>query len=96
MADIKLDTSELRSRARALGSTCSTLRTVSGDAESIACAVGHDGLAGKVREFGNAWTINRDRLIKELEALSQVISAVADTYEDMDRQIASAAQGKEK
>ena len=61
MVNLSLDTTELRNRSKSLRATASLLDDARIDALDVASVVGHDKLAGKVREFGNNWDTTRGR-----------------------------------
>ncbi|WP_084074700.1 hypothetical protein [Demequina sp. NBRC 110052] len=60
------------------------------DARAGAAAdhVGHAGLAQEIQGFACAWIITRDRIATHLAALSDYLDATAETFADMDRQLA--------
>lgn len=89
MADLAIEMSELRARAAALRGTCAKLRAVRSDAAEIAAVVGHDRLAGKVREFGEAWDITRGKIADQLEYLAKTFEAIDDTFTDLDNDLAT-------
>lgn len=96
MPDLKLDTTELRNRSKSLRATAALLDEARIDALDIASVVGHDKLAGKVREFGNNWDTTRGRFREHLEALAKTFDAIADTFEDLDGKLAEALRRKQK
>lgn len=90
MADLKIDESELRvsaARARVIASDFAGAERL---ADDIAGSTGHDGLATKVREFGDNWDIARGRLQKSLQHVSDVLTAVVDTFNDLDTDLSQA------
>lgn len=89
MADLDIDMAELRARAAALRGTCAKLRAVRSEAGEIAAVVGHDRLAGKVREFGDAWDITRGKIADQLEYLAKTFEAIDDTFTDLDADLAT-------
>ncbi len=96
MPNLKLDTTELRNRSKSLRATAALLDDAKIDALDIASVVGHDKLAGKVREFGNNWDTTRGRFREHLEALAKTFDAIADTFEDLDGKLAEALRRKQK
>ena len=79
MANLSLDTTELRNRSKSLRATASLLDDAKIDALDVAAVVGHDKLAGKVREFGDNWDTTRGRFREHLEALAKTFDAIAET-----------------
>jgi len=94
MPDLQVDISELRSRSKSLRATAALLDDAKIDALDIASVVGHDKLAGKVREFGNNWDTTRGRFREHLEALAKTFDAIAETFEDLDRDLETALRRK--
>ena len=95
MPNLKLDTTELRNRSKSLRATaaCWTMRRST--PLDIASVVGHDKLAGKVREFGNNWDTTRGRFREHLEALAKTFEAIAETFEDLGQRPRERAEEKE-
>jgi hypothetical protein len=90
MADLKIDTAELTmsaARARVIASDFGSAESVAGE---LAAATGHDGLAAKVREFGENWDVARGRLQGGLQRISDYLTAVLDTFEDLDTDLSHA------
>ena len=94
MPDLQVDISELRSRSKSLRATAALLDGVKTQAGDIAAVVGNDRLAGKVNEFGNNWDVNRGRFRDHLEALAKTFDAIAETFEDLDRDLENALRRK--
>ena len=91
MPDLQVDISELRNRSKSLRATAALLNDVKIDALDIASVVGHERLAGKVNEFGNNWDTTRG---DHLEALAKTFDAIAETFEDLDRDLENALRRK--
>ena len=94
MVNLSLDTTELRNRSKSLRATASLLDGVRVEAGVIAAFVGHEKLAAKVNEFGNNWDITRGRFCEHLEALAKTFDAIAETFEDLDRDLENALRRK--
>ncbi|GAA3018627.1 hypothetical protein [Microbacterium dextranolyticum] len=89
MADLNIDVTELTtsaSRAERIASDFSTAERI---ADETAGYTGHDGLAGKVRDFGDKWDIARHKLEENLTTIAQYLRAVVDTFDDLDTNLAS-------
>lgn len=50
--------------------------------------VGHDGLAGRVREFSDGWDKKRGKLSRELQSLADAFEAISDTFLTLDERLA--------
>lgn len=92
MANLDIDILELRRNAQDIRSTSNRLKLVEQVAQDIAHLVGHDNLAAKVRDFGGKWDITKGNLERSLELLADSMEAIADTFEDLDRDLATSAR----
>ncbi len=92
MADLKLDFAELRTSAGNAETVASRLARAESIAAAAAADTGHDRLAGKVREFGDTWDIARGTLQENLHVIADYLRAVADTFSDLDTDLAAALQ----
>lgn len=95
MADLKLDFDELSRSAQTAYRVASDFGGAERIAEDAAAATGHDGLAGKVREFGEKWDIARGELQDNLRLVADYLGAVVDTFTDLDTDLAAATKGNE-
>lgn len=92
MADLKIDVAELRtsaSRAERIAGDFSTAERI---ADETAGYTGHDGLAGKVRDFGGKWDIARGKLEESLTTIADYLRAVIDTFDDLDTALAASLE----
>lgn len=92
MADLKLDADELlasASRAERIAGDFSTAERI---ADETAGYTGHDGLAGKVRDFGDKWDIARGKLEESLTTIADYLRAVVDTFDDLDTDLAASLE----
>lgn len=93
MSDLRMDTAELRSNAARLRHTRSRLSRVEEVVNGIAPHTGHSGLASKVRDFGGKWDITRGKLEQQLGLLADTLDSIAETFDDLDRELAQQAKG---
>lgn len=92
MADLKLDADELlasASRAERIAGDFSTAERI---ADETAGYTEHDGLAGKVRDFGDKWDIARGKLEESLTTIADYLRAVVDTFDDLDTDLAASLE----
>ncbi|MGO4783478.1 hypothetical protein [Cryobacterium sp. W22_MBD10_FK3] len=91
MADLKIDFSAI-GRAQTLTNNVKSefdrAERVSDDAAGF---TGHDGLANKVREFGNNWDVGREKIKENLVFLADALTSLVDTFSDLDRTLAESA-----
>lgn len=58
---------------------------------AAAAAVGHDGLAERIRAFADTWDDNRERMREDVERLAGSVAAVAAAFRALDRRLAEDA-----
>ncbi|AUG29181.1 MULTISPECIES: hypothetical protein [Microbacterium] len=92
MSDLKIDVSEVLSSASRAERIAGDFSTAERIADETAGYTGHDGLAGKVRDFGGKWDIARGKLEDNLTFIADYLRAVVDTFEDLDTDLAAAVQ----
>lgn len=93
MSDLKLDLAAVTE----LGSTLTTVAHEFADAnarsDQVADAVGHHGLADRVRSFAHDWDDKRAKMTGNIKALADAASAVSQAFTDVDGQLATAIEG---
>lgn len=92
MADLKIDVGEVLSSASSAERIAGDFSTAERIADETAGYTGHDGLAGKVRDFGGKWDIARGKLEENLTFIAEYLRAVIDTFEDLDTDLAASLQ----
>lgn len=96
MADLKLDVDDLKKGKSHASSAKTMIAGVSDLSGEIAGAVGHDGLAGQVRDFSDKWSIARDKLSEQLQFVADGLGSIIDSFEDLDRTLASKAKSDDQ
>lgn len=92
MADLKIDVSEVLSSASRAERIAGDFAGAERIADETAGYTGHDGLAGKVRDFGGKWDIARGKLEENLTFIAEYLRAVIDTFEDLDTDLAASLE----
>lgn len=92
MSDLKIDVGEVLASASSAERIAGDFSAAERIADETAGYTGHDGLAGKVRDFGDKWDIARGKLEDNLTFIADYLRAVVDTFEDLDTDLASALQ----
>ncbi|GAA4067731.1 hypothetical protein GCM10023065_20460 [Microbacterium laevaniformans] len=92
MSDLKIDVGEVLASASSAERIAGDFSAAERIADETAGYTGHDGLAGKVRDFGDKWDIARGKLEDNLTFIADYLRAVVDTFEDLDTNLASALQ----
>ncbi|PRY68114.1 hypothetical protein B0I08_105279 [Glaciihabitans tibetensis] len=94
MADLYVDTEVLRDAATYLNSVSSEFESATTSSERIADATGHDGLAGRVREFASNGDHRRVELIEQIVTLHDNVNSVAEGLEAADEDIGAWAHDR--
>lgn len=94
MANLNINTATLWRGSNRCRDVKAILELDNSDVALIAAAVGHGGLSARVNDFGSKWSITRSRMVSELEAIDQALVSMAQTYEDMDREMADKLRRK--
>jgi hypothetical protein len=92
VADLYVNTEVLRDAATDLNSVRSEFESATTNSERIADATGHDGLAGRVREFASNWDGRRVEIIDQMTTLQTNLSTAADGLESADEEIGAWAR----
>lgn len=94
MGRLQVDTDQLRDTARAVRTITAGLSSLSNDAEGVADAFGHSGLADAYGDYVNGWRIHRERLLTAVEGLAEMCDQVAQAFEDVDYGLAGEGDGR--
>jgi hypothetical protein len=89
MSDLKIDVGEVLASASSAERIAGDFSAAERIADETAGYTGHDGLAGKVRDFADKWDIARGKLEDNLTFIADYLRAVVDTFEDLDTDLAS-------
>ena len=92
MSDLKIDVAELTASASRAERIAGDFTTAERIADETAGYTGHDGLAGKVRDFGGKWDIARGKLEESLTTIADYLRAVVDTFDDLDTDLAASLE----
>lgn len=76
-----------------LKSVAAEFESANTNSDSIAAAVGHQGLAEVVRDFAHGWDDKRGKMVKAMNALGDAATQVAQTWKDFDQQGADTLNG---
>lgn len=91
MSDLRLHLSAMRSASVRLGAVERRLDGVGDDSRHLPDAAGHGELRGALSDFRSAWTVHRDELLDELRFLRETFIAIADTFDELDDDLADRA-----
>lgn len=87
---LKVDTDSVRSVSNDLIRITSELTDAQAHSDDVADAVGHNGLAGALRNFAGSWDDRRRKLVEQISQLQASATAIADAFDDTDTELARA------
>ncbi|WP_033319519.1 type VII secretion target [Streptomyces yerevanensis] len=97
MSDQTADLTRIKASAKSLSRIHWEFTKNANPAEGLGSrTLGDQSLVDTFDDFGDNWKIHRERLTDELKKLSEVLSAAAKAYEDVDHQLAEALRGTDK
>jgi hypothetical protein len=93
VADLRMDLDAVRTLGDSLSVVAGEFEDAGVRSDRIADAVGHEGLAGVVRDFASSWDDTRARMTQNLRLLADSSTQVAQAFTDVDRDLARGIQG---
>ncbi len=87
---LKVDTQSVRFVSDDLGAITSELTDAQAHSDGVAEAVGHDGLAGALRNFAGSWDDRRRTLVEQIAQMRDSATSIADAFDDTDSALARA------
>ncbi|MFK0109180.1 hypothetical protein [Streptomyces sp. NPDC091217] len=94
VSDQTADLARIKESARSLSRIHKEFAGNANPAHGLGVSVfGEKGLVDVFDDFGDNWRVHRGRLTEELEKLSEILTAAAKGYEDIDHQLAEALRG---
>ena len=91
MPDLVVSYDELNSARSRIDRAVSTFEGVERVGHDISALVGHPDLAARVNDFADSWDINRRKLTEELGFVTESLTAIIDTFRELDEAQARAA-----
>lgn len=91
MADIELDLGDLHTLWVELSRVHRRFGEADGVGTRLVDAVGHRGLAGRLRDFGSSWDERREDLAEDLDRVWRGIRLVEEVHRELDLTLAGEA-----
>lgn len=93
MADLRMDLDAVRELGSSLTTVANEFENANANSDRIAGAVGHEGLAGVVRDFAHKWDDTREKMTENLRKLADASTQVAQAFTDVDKQLGQSLEG---
>jgi len=87
---VRIDYDELRSARADIDRAAELFGSANSVSADIASVVGHSGLASKVDDFADSWDISREKLQEGLEFVASFLTAIIDSFTELDKAQADA------
>ena len=94
--DLSIDMESLRALAEDLSAIRDEFENADDNADDTADATGHDELRDVVNSFADEWRIRRGKMMEDLNKLTDIIGQIADTFTQVDTELAKALEEKAK
>ncbi|MGN6274016.1 MAG: hypothetical protein ACTHMQ_13115 [Protaetiibacter sp.] len=92
MSDLRFDLDALRDASGRIGRVSGRLDGTGDESRHLPDAAGHDSLRGALSDFRDKWSVHRDDLLDELQFLRDSLTAIADTFDELDSDLADRAR----
>ncbi|GAA1422006.1 hypothetical protein [Agrococcus citreus] len=89
MSDIRITYAVLDGAVSRLDLVALQLAGTDATSEAAAAAVGHDGLAARIRTFADSWDDNRERIRESAEQLARSVEDIAAAFRATDARLAA-------
>lgn len=87
---LRIDLNMLRDVGEGLARVAVEFDEANTNSETIADAVGHDGLADAIRSFAKDWDDTRAAMVNDIVIASNSAVGIADGFDGKDKELASA------
>jgi len=94
VADLKVDLDAVTELGSSLSVVADEFENANAKSDRIAGAVGHEELAGAVRDFAHKWDDTRGKMTENLRMLADAATAVAQAFTDIDSDLADGIRGE--
>jgi len=92
---LKLDTAALREAGSGLRLVAQEFDSANAATDDLGPALGHERLAGRVRDFAHGWDDRRAEMIGAIASLAEACTGVGEGFEDLDAEFAGALRGEQ-
>jgi hypothetical protein len=92
LSDLRFDLDGLRDASSRIGRVSGRLDGSGDDTRHLPDSAGHDSVRGALSDFRDKWSVHREDLLEELKFLSDSLTAIADTFDELDADLAERAR----
>lgn len=93
MGQLRVSSDDLVQVGRDLRTIARELDVADQRSSTVADAVGHGGLADRVRHFAEGWDGRRAEMLEEIARLADACTGIGENFERLDRELAAAMRG---
>lgn len=94
MADLKLDTAQLRQAGTDLRLVATEFEFANARSTNLGDALGNAELASRVRDFAHCWDDKREKMVDAIASLAQSCTGIGEGFEGLDAEFAKALRGE--
>lgn len=94
MSDLEIDTDVLVEAGRSLRLVANEFEHANANSDRAAEAVGHEGLAERVREFAHNWDDRRGKMVNNVMSLAEASSGIGDAFDQLETDFVGALKGE--
>jgi len=92
VSDLKISNDILDELQSGLKSIVDQLNGSTNFSSEIEGLVGHSGLAGKVGDFANKWSVHRGKMINGTTAIHDSVALINSTFDKTEKELAKAVE----
>ncbi|WP_141779361.1 hypothetical protein [Nocardioides albertanoniae] len=93
MADIRLNLDDLQKLWSDLSRVCDQFGQTDGVGVDLIDAVGHDGLADRLEDFGSSWDERREDMVDDLDTVWRGVRLVEQGFRELDAELGDSLEG---
>jgi hypothetical protein len=94
VGDLEIDTEVLNEAGRSLRLVANEFEHANANSDRAAEAVGHDGLAERVREFAHNWDDRRAKIVNNVVSLAEASTGIGGAFDQLEADFVAALKGE--
>lgn len=88
---LEINTDTMREAGSSLRTVAVEFDAAKDHSREAADAVGHDGLADRLRNFADSWDGRREEILEDINTLSERCTVIAESFEQLDGELGAVA-----